>query len=47
MRGIRGTFPRNNATISPSGTITIGFTGTFTSNDTAPTAFSVNGTACA
>jgi endoglucanase len=36
-----------NATISPSGTITIGFTGTFTSNDTAPTAFSVNGTACA
>ena len=35
-----------NATIAPSGTVTIGFTGTFTSNDTAPTAFSVNGTPC-
>jgi cellulase/cellobiase CelA1 len=44
---VTATVEAYNATISPSGTITIGFTGTFTSNDTAPTAFSVNGTACA
>ena len=36
-----------NATIAPAGNVTVGFTGTFTSSDTAPTAFSVNGTACA
>ena len=35
-----------NATIAPSGTMTVGFTGTFTSSDAAPTAFSVNGTRC-
>jgi len=35
-----------NATIAPSGTVTIGFTGSFTTSDAAPTAFSVNGTAC-
>jgi endoglucanase len=35
-----------NATIAPAGSVTIGFTGTFTSSDAAPTAFSVNGTAC-
>jgi endoglucanase len=35
-----------NATIAPSGSVTIGFTGTFTSSDASPTAFAVNGTAC-
>ena len=35
-----------NATIAPAGSVTIGFTGTFTSSDAAPTAFAVNGTAC-
>jgi endoglucanase len=35
-----------NATIAASGTVTIGFTGTFTTSDAAPTAFSVNGTPC-
>lgn len=36
-----------NATIAAGGSVTIGFTGTFTSSDASPTAFSVNGTACA
>jgi endoglucanase len=36
-----------NATIAPAGSVTIGFTGTFTSSDAAPTAFAVNGAACA
>ena len=35
-----------NATIAPAGSVTIGFTGTFTSSDASPTAFAVNGTAC-
>jgi endoglucanase len=36
-----------NATIAPSGTVTIGFTGTFTASDSSPTTFMVNGTTCA
>ena len=36
-----------NATIAPSGTVTIGFTGTFTASDSSPTTFVVNGTTCA
>ena len=36
-----------NATLAPAGTVTIGFTGTFTASDSAPTTFAVNGTACA
>ena len=36
-----------NATIVPGGAVTIGFTGTYTSSDTSPTSFSVNGTGCA
>jgi endoglucanase len=36
-----------NATVAPAGTVTVGFTGTFTSSDTAPAAFAVNGTPCA
>ncbi len=35
-----------NATIAPGGNTSFGFQGTFTSNDSSPTAFSVNGTAC-
>jgi endoglucanase len=35
-----------NATIAPSASVTIGFTGTYTSSDASPTSFSVNGTAC-
>jgi cellulase/cellobiase CelA1 len=35
-----------NATIAPSGTVTIGFTGSFTSSNANPTTFTVNGTTC-
>jgi endoglucanase len=35
-----------NATIAPSTSVTIGFTGTYTTSDASPTSFSVNGTAC-
>ena len=35
-----------NATIAAGGSVTIGFTGSYTSSDAAPAAFSVNGTAC-
>ena len=35
-----------NATIAPGGSVTIGFTGTYTSSDTPPAGFAVNGTAC-
>ncbi len=36
-----------NATIAPGGSVTIGFTGTYTSSDASPASFAVNGTACA
>lgn len=35
-----------NATIGPAGSVTIGFTGTYTASNVAPASFSVNGTAC-
>ena len=35
-----------NATISPGGTATLGLQGTWASSDAAPTAFTINGTAC-
>ena len=35
-----------NATIAPGGSVTIGFTGRFTSSDSSPTSFAVNGTGC-
>jgi endo-1,4-beta-xylanase len=35
-----------NGTIAPGASITDGFQGTWTSNDTSPTSFSINGTAC-
>jgi acetylxylan esterase len=35
-----------DGTISPGGNVSLGFQGTWTSNDTSPSSFSVNGTAC-
>lgn len=35
-----------DGTISPGGSVSFGFQGTWVSNDTAPTSFSLNGTAC-
>jgi endoglucanase len=35
-----------NATIAPGASVTVGFTGTYTSSDASPTAFTVNGTTC-
>lgn len=35
-----------NPVISPGGSTSLGFQGTWTSNDTAPTAFTVNGSSC-
>jgi endoglucanase len=36
-----------NSTIAPSGSVTVGFTGTYNKNDASPASFTVNGTACA
>ena len=35
-----------NATIGPGGSTSFGFQGTWTSNDTSPSSFSLNGSAC-
>jgi endoglucanase len=35
-----------NATIAPGASVTVGFTGTYTSSDASPTTFTVNGTTC-
>jgi cellulase/cellobiase CelA1 len=35
-----------NGTIAPGGNASFGFQGTWTSNDTAPTSFTVNGVHC-
>jgi hypothetical protein len=43
---IRVTNASYNAAIPPGGTATVGFTGTFTSNDTSPSAFTLNGKPC-
>jgi endoglucanase len=43
---ITATAPSYNATLAPSGTVTIGFTASFTASNATPTAFSVNGTPC-
>ena len=43
---VRVTNASYNAAIPPGGTVTVGFTGTFTSNDTSPSAFTLNGTPC-
>jgi cellulase/cellobiase CelA1 len=36
-----------NAAIAAAGSVTIGFTGTYTNSDASPSSFSVLGTACA
>jgi cellulose 1,4-beta-cellobiosidase len=43
---VRVTNAPYNQAISPGGAVTIGFTGTFTGNNTSPWAFTLNGTAC-
>ena len=35
-----------NGAIAAGGSVSVGFQGTWTSNDTNPASFSVNGTAC-
>jgi cellulase/cellobiase CelA1 len=35
-----------DATIAPAGNVQFGFQGTWTANDTSPTAFALNGTSC-
>jgi endo-1,4-beta-xylanase len=35
-----------NGNIAPGGSVTMGFQGTWTSNDTSPTSFTLNGSAC-
>ncbi len=40
------TNPSCNAAIAPGGNVRFGFQGTRTANDTNPTAFALNGTAC-
>jgi cellulase/cellobiase CelA1 len=35
-----------NSSIAPGGNTSFGFQGTYTSNDTSPTAFTLNGAAC-
>ena len=44
--GVTATNAGFNATISPGTSASFGFQGTWTSNDNAPTSFSLNGTAC-
>ena len=36
-----------DATIAAAGSVTIGFTGTYTNSDASPSSFSVNGAVCA
>jgi cellulose 1,4-beta-cellobiosidase len=43
---VRVTNASYDAAIPPGSTVTVGFTGTFTSNDTSPSAFTLNGTSC-
>jgi hypothetical protein len=43
---VRVTNASYNPSISPGGTVTVGFTGSFTSGKTSPPAFALNGRAC-
>jgi acetylxylan esterase len=45
-KGVTATNASYNATISPGGSTSLGLQGTWASNDTAPSGFTVNGTAC-
>ena len=44
---ITATAESYNSTIAVSGSVTVGFTGTYINNDASPASFAVNGTACA
>jgi hypothetical protein len=46
-KAVTATAESYNATIAPGSSVTIGFLGAYTSNNTSPSAFAVNGTACA
>ena len=35
-----------NGNIAPGGSVSVGFQGTWTSNDTSPTSFALNGASC-
>lgn len=43
---VRVTNASYDSSIPPGGTVTVGFTGSFTSNNTSPLAFTLNGKAC-
>ncbi|WUH92775.1 endo-1,4-beta-xylanase [Streptomyces sp. NBC_00433] len=43
---VKATNVSYNSTIAPGGTIDFGFQGTWASNDTSPSSFTLNGTAC-
>jgi cellulase/cellobiase CelA1 len=43
---VRVTNASYNPSISPGGTVTVGFTGSYTSSKTSPPAFALNGRAC-
>ena len=45
-KSVTATNASYDATISPGGSTSLGLQGTWTSNDTAPSGFTVNGTAC-
>jgi Glycosyl hydrolase family 12/Cellulose binding domain len=45
-KAVRVTNVSYDRTIPPGGSVTVGFTGTFTNNDTAPSVFTLNGSAC-
>lgn len=44
--GVSATNMVYNATIAPAGSTSFGFQGSWTSNDSSPTAFTLNGTSC-
>ena len=43
---VRVTNASHDPSISPGGTVTVGVTGSFTSGNTSPPAFALNGRAC-
>jgi endoglucanase len=43
---VTATSPSYNATLAAGASVTVGFTGTYTTSNTSPTTFDVNGTAC-
>ena len=43
---ITATAPSYATTLAPGASVTVGFTGTYTTSNASPTAFSLNGSAC-